>query len=214
MRAALLSIVAIGTFATSAATGYALSERSAGGVASSTTDGPDDPERQAHASAVEYVMQEFADKPMERMQFLAYEDAVHGAMVAVVRSDVDEAASTLLRAQDCAGILNKGHRTTITRDLILDLHHATLDNPHWKRILLRASELPSTRNGDPCRSEEELRAAPTVGRGTEPTMQILAGTNRPLRGRNVFHVKIDPETRRRARLDALRPTEPVRMRLD
>jgi len=214
MRTALLCLAAAATFATSAAAGYAISERSTAQKSGQAGDGSVEIERQAHDSAVEYVVQEFSDKPRERMQFLLYEAAIHGAMIAKGPKAIDAAATELLRAQDCAGILSKGHRTTITRDLILGLHKATPANPRWNRVITRASELPSAMTGDPCMSEDERRAAPVMESRAEPEMPHPSQEARPFRKTAVFHVVVDERMRRRARaLRAIRD-EPVRMRLD
>jgi hypothetical protein len=217
-NAILLPLVGVVAFAASAAGGFVWSERSTTSGDMTASQERDAVELQAHRSAIDYVTQEFAEKPMERMQFLGYEEAIHAGMSAKGEKAIDDAAAGLIRAQECAGIMTGGHRTTITREAILHLHGADTDNPIWNRLLLKASGMASRNDAEPCRSDGERRSAPVrtpssveaVG-GSFPHDAAPEGLEERI---GVMHVVITPRIAREAAMRGSPRADPVRMRLD
>lgn len=220
MRAAVCSLIAMSAFGASAAGGFAWANSRIETVAQDPTRERLQAERKAHLRSLERIEEEFSEKPLERMQFTRYERAIHAAMIAEGPIEMREAARNLVRAQECAGIMYGGHRTTITRELILDIHRAVNSNPRWRHMLVLSSTVPSGTGGDPCRSENEVKAAPDAGMGIDP--MIIDGSARtvdtvgapPRERMGTYHIVVTSETKR---LIERRPhvrSEDIRIRLD
>lgn len=220
IRAVVYSLLAAGAFCASAAGGFAWANSRTETVAHDPVRDRLQAERQAHLRALERIEEEFSEKPLERMQFTGYERAIHAAMIAEGPVEMREAARNLVRAQECAGIMYGGHRTTITRELILDLHRAVNSNPRWRRILILSSSVPSGTGTDPCRSENEVRVAPDADMGIDPMMvdrsaRTVDSASAPPRERmGTYHVVVTPEAKRLMERQPHVRSENIRIRLD
>jgi hypothetical protein len=220
IRAVVCSLIAMTAFGASAAGGFAWANSRSETVARDPARERIDVERQAHLRALDRIEEEFSEKPLERMQFTGYERAIHAAMIAEGPAEMREAARNLVRAQECAGIMYGGHRTTITRELILDIHRAVNSNPRWRRILMLSSTVPSGTGNDPCRSESEVRAAPNAGMGIDPMIVDRStrtmDTNIAPHGERMgtYHVAVTPETKRLLDRQPHVRSEDIRIRLD
>ena len=220
IRTVVYTLLAAGAFCASAAGGFAWANSRTGTVAQDPVRDRLQAERQAHLRALERIEEEFSEKPLERMQFTGYERAIHAAMIAEGPVEMREAARNLVRAQECAGIMYGGHRTTITRELIMDLHRAVNSNPRWRRILILSSSVPSGTGTDPCRSENEVRAAPDADMGIDPMMtdrgpEVVEAREAPPKERmGRYHLVVAPETRRQIMEQPRVRSEDIRIRLD
>lgn len=220
MRAAVCSLIAMSAFGASAAGGFAWANSRIGTVAQDPTRDRLQAERQAHLRALKRIDEEFSEKPLERMQFTGYERAIHAAMIADGPAEMREAARNLVRAQECAGIMYGGHRTTITRELILDIHRAVNSNPRWRRILVLSSTVPSGAGGDPCRSENEVKAAPDAGMGIDPMIvdrsarAVETASAPPQERMGTYHLVVTPEAKRLIERQPHVRSEDIRIRLD
>ena len=217
-RIIVLPLIGLTAFVASAAGGFVWTQHASGSTSPTPAQERRAAEARAHQSAIDYVVQEFAEKPMERMQFLGYEDAIHVAMSARDAKEIDVAAEGLVRAQECAGIMTGGHRTTITREAIMHMHGARTDNPTWNRVLLRASGMPSRNDGEPCRSPEERRAAQVRRSSTIETTVREPRDDTALNGRDdrfgTMHLVIPAQVARETRMRGSPKAYPVRMRMD
>lgn len=217
-RIIVLPLIGLTAFVASAAGGFVWTQHATGSTSPTAAQKGKAAEAHAHQSAIDYVVQEFAEKPMERMQFLGYEDAIHVAMSASDAKEIDVAAEGLVRAQECAGIMTGGHRTTITREAIMHMHGATTDNPVWNRILLRASDMPSRNNGEPCRNPEERRATQVRRTSTVETAPRGPRDDMALNGHEdrfgTMHLVITAQMARETRMRGSPKADPIRMRMD